>query len=177
MKLHSTSPSGKIPMLPPSFRQSYTYRYISCWSTYGSLLYSSPLIPSDLSSASFSLIWAVLFPLSPPNSLLMRSSVSDITSLTSATAELMPLGSIICIRGSKSDKNVVPSPKTTQGSSSDSRIRPVPALAASAARSTGTGHPSLDICNELVLVQHTTVHHSGEKSNPFPSHAGSRSQE
>src|SRR6266498_619542 len=99
----------------------------------------------------------------------MRSSMSDITSLTSATAEFTHFGSIICIRGSKSDKNVVPSPKTTQGSSSDSRIRPVPAFAVSTARSTGTEYCNLDTCNKTEVGATYYYSSSGRKIQPISS--------
>lgn len=85
-----------------------------------------------------SLIFAVPFPLSPPNSRLIESSVSERTSLTSATEEFTDFGSIICIFGENSFVNCVPSPKTRQGSLGDSHMWPAAGFAESAARATGT---------------------------------------
>lgn len=162
-----------MPMLPPMLRHWYTCRYISCWSTKGIFLYSRPSTPPLRSSRSFSLIRAVPFPLSPPNSRFTLSSVSEVTSITSAIAELTDFGSRICIRGESSVRNLVPSPNTRHGSSGESQTRPVPGSATSAARATGTmwkiegWHLRIMELTKTIL---TAIHKSGKKSNGFSFH-------
>ena len=135
---------------------------------------ANPFCPSALTSANFSLIRAVPFPVSPPNSFLIRSSVSEMTSTTSAMGELRDFDNIICIFGLNSDLKRVPSPMTRHESFGDKEIRPVPGLPSSAARATGT----LQRLSPLVAsrVQDTYCYPFGERRSqqPFASCSSQR---
>src|ERR1700733_8978031 len=99
------------------------------------------------------------------------------TSTTSATEELTALDNMICIFGLNSSRNFVPSPRTRQGSSDDRYTFPVPALAESWARETGTNRESAEVRGSKLVCMRTARQILGERSYNPPLHTLGSDQE
>src|SRR5712671_1823350 len=134
-------------------------------------------MPCDLASSAFSRTSFVDLSVSVWNSFFILSCVSEITSATSATAELTALDNMICIFGLNCSRNLVPSPKTRHGSSGDRRTFPVPGLAESAARATGTNKGSTRQVNKEVRCLRTARKTLGEKPYNLSVHTLGSDQE